>query len=349
MNFWCALEMEPLTDQRILRVATIVEFNHMNVLLSTLGELEKLQLLFDTLVRITPEGTVVEWAAESLEYQDPTTLRVKLRPGMKWHDGEPVTAEDVKFTFDYYVEKQQPRLTSVLGIIDSVEVVDDLTADFILTQPSANFQMTVLGQSFLIPKHVWENIEDPNEVNEITHPEIMIASGPFIYKHWRRGEELEMVANPDHFNPPKIDGVRHIMYGNHEAAFLGFETANADISEWLVLPDYAARAEELPHLEVVTVPDIYAAFIAFQTRRAPMSDINFRKAMVHMVRYDYISDVIYGGYAQPCNTIVTIGNRFWHNPNVANVYEFNPEKAKQILIDAGYGWDEEGRLRMPPQ
>lgn len=347
-NFWNAMELEPKTDQRILRVAAIGEPAHMNVCLSTLGELEMLQQMFDTLVRIKPDSTVVDWAAESRTYLDPTTLRVKLRDGMTWHDGKPVTAEDVKFSFDYYKEKEHPRLASSLRQVASVDVVDDLTVDIHLEAPSASFPIVVLAGAFLIPKHIWQEIEDPNEVTTRENPEIMIGSGPFIFKHWRRGEELEYTANKDHFAVPKVDGVRHIMYENHEVAFLDFEAGKVDISEWQILPEHAKQAEELPHLEVVRTPDISARFLAFQTRRPPMNDVNFRKAAAYVMNYDHIVNVMMAGFGEKWTTNILCGRDFWANPNLEQ-YEYNPEKARQILRDAGYGWDADGRLHYPPK
>jgi len=347
-NFWNTLELEPKTDQTILRVATIVEPQSMNVVASRLGELEILQQVFDTLTRIKPDGSTVNWAAANITNPDLTTFRIELRPDMTWHDGMPVTAEDVKFTFDYYKEKGQPRLEGLLEQLVSVEIVDDLTVDFNLESPSTAFTTTVLGQSFLIPKHIWENIESPHELSVTENPDIMIGSGPFVFEHWRRGEDIELKAFTDYFQPPKVDGLRHILYSTHDAALLDFLAGKVDISQWQVLPEHAAEAEQAAHLEVVRTPDIAARHIAFNVRRPPMSDKSFRQAVAYIIRYDHVSEVIYGGYSQPWTPpLITIGNPFWANTELEH-YTFDPDRAKQILMEAGYGWDDEGRLHFPP-
>jgi peptide/nickel transport system substrate-binding protein len=268
---------------------------------------------------------------------------------LKWHDGRPVTAEDVKFTFDYYKEKGQPRLNKELRQLKSVEIFDNLTVDFKLTAPSAPFRTNLLGQSFLIPKHIWKDIENPQKASIIQNPELMTGSGPFIFQHWRRGEEIKLNANKDYFQTPKVDGIIHVIYSNHESAFFDFEKGKVDISQWQVLPEHANQADQLPHLEVVREKDIAARFLAMNIRKPPLDDINFRRALAHMIRYDHIVNVIFAGLAEISTTsIITSGNKFWHNPNLKE-YEFDPELAKQILKEAGYGWDEKGRLHHPPK
>ncbi len=346
-NFWNAIELEPLTDQRVLRVANVGEPGSLNVVQSSLGELEILQQIFDTLVRINPQGETVPWMVTDIQSPDPQTFVMTLRDDLEWHDGVPLTAEDVVFTFDYYKEKGQPRLDGPLRQIASVEALDERTVKFTLNAPSASFLTVVLGQAFILPKHIWENVAEPHTLSVIEHPELMIGSGPFKYEHWRLGEEIYVSAVKDYFAPPKIDGIRHIAYADNDAAFVAMRTQNADITSRPVLPDQAKEAENFPFLAISRPVDISARYMAFNFRRPPTSDVAFRRAVAYMIRYDYIVDTLLAGDGSNWNTgLITPGNSAWANTDLEQ-FTFDPEKARAILEEAGYTWDAEGNLHFP--
>lgn len=346
-NFWNAMEMEPLTADRDLRVANVGEPGTLNVVSSSLGEMEILQQVFDTLVRIRPDGSTVPWMAETIESPTPTSFRITLKDGLTFHDGEKLTADDIAFTFDYYKQHGQPRLNPYLKGIVSVTAESDTVVVFELTQPTASFLTVVLGQSFILPKHIWENVADPQARGVIENPELMIGSGPFVYQSWRRGEDIYVKAFENYFQPAKISGIRHIAYANNDAAFVGMRTGSADITGRPVLPDQAKEAEGFPFLEISRPDDISARYVAFNHRRAPVSDPAFRKAIAHMFRYDYIVDTLLAGEGSVWNTgLITPGNKYYSNADLAP-FTFDPEMAKKILTDAGYTWDADGRLLFP--
>ena len=124
-------------------------------------------------------------------------------------------------------------------------------------------------------------------------------------------------------------------------------TASADITGRPVLPDQAKEAEGFPFLAISRPDDISARYVAFNHRRAPVSNVAFRKAIAHMFRYDYIVDTLLGGEGSVWNTgLIAPGNKFYANADLPT-YTFDPELAKKILADAGYTWDAEGRLLFP--
>lgn len=346
-NFWNAIELEPLTDQRILRVANVGEPGSLNVVQSSLGELEILQQVFDTLVRIRPDGSTVPWMVTDIQNPDNRTYLMTLRDDLRWHDGQRLTAEDVAFTFAYYKEKGQPRLNGPLEQVESVEAVDEHTVKFVLSEPSASFLTAVLGQSFILPQHIWQDVAEPLTASVIEHPELMVGSGPFKYEYWRLGEEIYVSAVPDYFAPAKIEGIRHIAYADNDAAFVAMRTQRADITSRPVLPDQAKEAESLPFLAISRPVDISARYMAFNFRRPPTSDVAFRRAVAHMIRYDYIVNTLLAGDGSNWNTgLITPGNTAWANTEL-EPFTFDPDRARAILTEAGYTWDQDGNLHLP--
>ncbi len=109
-------------------------------------------------MRIGPDGLAEPWAAESVTWEDDTNVVVKLREGMLWHDGEPVTADDLIFSFQAPAGEEAPMYKPFVSRIANIEKVDDLTVRFTLTEPWVAFETASLAKLNLIPKHIWEPI-----------------------------------------------------------------------------------------------------------------------------------------------------------------------------------------------
>src|SRR5699024_5439704 len=105
--------------------------------IGAIGEFDwrNIRMIYDKLVRLSPDGTVEPSAAESWEYIDDVTLEVTIREGMMFHDGEPVTVDDIKFAYDYYIDNEVGYFQTYLSSIDSIETKDDRTVVFNLAKP----------------------------------------------------------------------------------------------------------------------------------------------------------------------------------------------------------------------
>ncbi|TNF17982.1 MAG: hypothetical protein EP318_19725, partial [Rhodobacteraceae bacterium] len=137
------LTAEPLTDDRIFDWGYFEDVDTYNPMAEE-GAVGWVRLIYDTFGKINSEGDVSPWAAESWEFVDDTTLRVKLRDGMTFHDGEAVTSEDAAFTLNMAVEAQPPSMAARVSNIETVETVDDLHFDIRLKTPDAAFVTTGL-------------------------------------------------------------------------------------------------------------------------------------------------------------------------------------------------------------
>ncbi|GAA0356089.1 ABC transporter substrate-binding protein [Bacillus horti] len=350
-NEWTPMRATPLTDDKWLKVGSIFDLDTVNpVGAHSTYEWRNLRLIYDKLVRLSPTAEPQPAAAESWEIVDDTTIEVKVREGMSFHDGEPVTAADVKFSYDYYIDWEVGYFMAFLEAIDSVEEVDEYTVRFHLKQPYAPFVGVTMAQIPIIPKHIWENLV---EEEGLSHPdeylnEQAIGSGPFQLDHWRRGQELRASKNPYFYEDIAIDGFIYDIYAQHEGVMTALETRDIDMNAEQFIPAHIERSQQIPHLTVVDAGDIGYQYLSFNMRKPPFDDLAFRQAIAHTVDYDTILDVYLQGYGVKggAGLVISPDNEFWYKPDVDRP-EFDLDAARQILEAAGYTWDDQGRLRLP--
>ncbi len=150
-------------------------------------------LVYDTL--FWRGGDTDEWLARRLRRsQAGRRVEVLLREGARWHDGRPLTARDVKFSFDYYAERYNPRFTPQLEAIESTEVVDRRTVAFNLRHPSPGFRDLPLSDVPILPRHLWRGLGRGE-----TPPGLPVGSGPYRLVERTPGERYVFRANDDYF------------------------------------------------------------------------------------------------------------------------------------------------------
>ena len=146
-NFWTFVGAEPVGEQQdmILNSADVLQAVN-PLFISGAVDSWVTELIWDRLLRIGPDGLPQPWAAESYEWVDDTTIDVTLREGMTWHDGEPVTAEDVVFSFQAPLGEEVPMYQPFVSNISDIEVLDERTVRFLLAEPSAAFLTASLAK-----------------------------------------------------------------------------------------------------------------------------------------------------------------------------------------------------------
>jgi peptide/nickel transport system substrate-binding protein len=343
-NFWSLLSTRPITDARTLAIGQAWDLDSPNPFVATGGgNIETLRLVYDLLARVAPDGSVTPWAAESWELIDPTAVRVKVREGMQFHDGQPVTAEDVKFSYDIQKELGAPIYKPFLDPISEIELVDEYTLIFHLANPYPPLYQATFAQIYILPKHIWEDVEGVLEEVQVTEP---IGSGPFRWGEWRVGESIHLLANQNHFNAPQVDGIIQVVYSNPDAIFLGLVNENVHMHDRRLLPSQIPEIGRYEHLTEVETEDFGVYYMGFNLRMPPFDDLAFRQALSHTVNFNTIVNTLLDGYAVPGVGFIAPANQVWYNPAI-QPYEFNLDLARQILTEAGYQWDNQGRLYMP--
>ena len=352
-NTWTFLSLEPTGEQRDVILNSADNIQAINPLyISGATDSWITELVWDRLLRVGPDGLPQAWAAESYEWVDGTTIDVTLRQGMAWHDGEPVTAEDVVFSFEAAGGGEAPMYAPFTSNIASMEVTGDRTIRFTLAEESAAFLTSSLAKVNLIPRHVWEPIltelaaSDDNA--ESHQEEAPIGSGPFRFASWSTNEEVVLEANPDHWAAPKVDRWILRIVPNTEAAMGMLRSGGINfLSDFNADPAILEEAAaEDGDLEVVKTTDIGFRYVAFNNRRPPMDDPAFRRALSTAINRDLIVGAAFRGNAVKSNSVVSPALGFWHNAETVEGMETGLEEAQAMLEEAGYTLDG-GALRYP--
>ena len=354
-NFWTWIQAEPVGEQRSFIANTGDVIQAINPLyISGDADSRVTELIWDRLMRIGVDGLPEPWAAESVEWEDDLNLLVTLREGMTWHDGEPVTAEDVVFSFQSPATGEAPMYQPFVDKIANMEIVDERSVRFTLSEPWVAFETASLAKLNLVPEHIWapilEDLADSEENAEDYQEEMPIGSGPYRFVNWTPSEEIILEANSDHFAAPQAERWILRIIPNVESALGQLRTGELNfLMEWEGDPTILEQtAAEDPNIEVVATTELGFRFFGMNTRLAPFDDVAFRRAVAHVIPKEAIVQNIFKGFAEPADSYVSLAIDYWHNPDLPQ-YEFSLERAREVLSEAGYTWDEEGRLHLPAE
>ncbi len=268
-----------------------------------------------------------------------------------WHDGQPVTPEDVVFSFQAAGSGEAPMYGPfVSGIADMT--IDGMDITFTLSQPSAPFLTASLAKINLIPMHIWAPVIEEQltlETNaESFQEEVPVGSGPYRFGSWTLNEEVVLEANADHWAAPNADRWILRIVPNVEAALGMLRSGEINfLSDFPGDPTVVvAAAEEDPNLTAISTIDIGFRYVAFNHRRPPFNDPAFRRALSAAVDRRLIVGAAFQGFAVPSNSVVSPALAFWHNEETATGMEAGIDVAQQTLADAGY-LVVDGRLNYP--
>jgi peptide/nickel transport system substrate-binding protein len=343
-DHWTWLNLKPKTQRT--KVITCGSYAFTNFSLSARsGDVRGfMRLIYDTFLKLDPENKVIPWAAKSWRVVNNTTVDIELRDGMRFHDGKPVTIEDVKFTFDYMKDKQLGMYQSVYNSIEKTEILDRNNFRFHLVRPYAPFITSALVYAHILPKHIWEKIDDPQKYPN----ENPMGSGPFKFGHLRRdNHELYLEANKDHFNPPNIDGLYRKVILTMEATIGALENKEVDFHELTLSSEQVEYLSKYSHLKFETTLDHGPYEIRGDLERRPFNDIAFRQAVSYLIpRRDFISLMFEDIGFPAANSLIHPKSRPWYNTKVP-FDEYSLDKAKAILKKAGYTWDRKKLLHYP--
>jgi peptide/nickel transport system substrate-binding protein len=352
-NFWTFDQARPLGNQKDMILNTNDPLQAINPLfISGAADSWVTELIWDRLFRVGADGLPRPWAAEKADWVDSVTLDVTLRRGMKWHDGKPVTADDVIFSYTAPLGDEVPMYKPFVRNIDKIEKRSDTVIRFVLKEPYAPFLIASLAKVNIIPKHIWEPVladlaKKPENAESYQEP-TPIGSGPFKFVQWKKTEEVVLEAVPDHFAAPKMHRWILRIIPNVEASlgglrqgqinFLGAYFGDPQILDKLV--------KENRSLTLVSTMDVGMRFLAFNMRRPPFDNAAFRQALNMATNKKAIRSVVYKGYAAIADSFVSPALQFWYNPELPK-WEYNIKAARDHLAKAGFEWDRDGRLLYP--
>lgn len=278
--------------------------------------------------------------AESFEQIDDVTYEAKLRQGVLFHDGTEMTAEDVKFSFDRLTKEgamggeTSPR-QSLLGPLEETSVVDEYMVRFKLANAWPVFPRMLPFQE-MVSKAFVEKVGTEGLATQVN------GTGPFKLVDWRQGDSIIMERFDDYYGgadgiepvgPARVDRVIFKIIPESASRVAALLAGEVDLIN--ELPVHAmARVENNPDTKVLKTLGTRSFFILLNTTKAPFDDVRVRKAANHAIDKQLIIDRILNGLAVPINGILS-PQSFGFNPDLP-AYDHDPEKAKQLLAEAGH-------------
>lgn len=337
------LVLEPVGAQREVNVASTFRMSSAHIFTErSANGRGYLRFLYDSFLRFDGDLKLVPWAAESYAAAGPLAYDVRLRPGMKWHDGRPVTIEDAKFTIDYALKWKPPVWAPFMSPIKGADIVNPSTLRIHLNARSATFLTLSLTQIVLLPKHIWENVpekagvKDPMEWDAPSQGG-MIGSGPFRFGSFQKDVDCYFRAYREHFSGgPKIDGIHYIQASSVEQIVGGMETGSIHIvGDGLTRPDGERLAK---HKDIDLLVTDTGTVVSFwlDVRRPLFQDRAMRLAMYHALPKKKILDIVLGGAGSVARrSPIPPVHASWI-PKEMPGDEYDLGRARKLLAEAGY-------------
>ena len=277
--------------------------------------------LYEGLVKPTSDGGFIPAvASDYIISDDAKTYTFTLRDGITFHDGTPVTIEDVKYSIDRYAEIQGES-SAFSSLVDSVEVQDDKTLVVNLKESYSEFlpMMTIA----IIP----QSNEDP-----AGNP---IGTGPFKYVSYTPGQNLELEKYDGYWQEgvPSLDSVEFKFIADVDTAFVELQAGTIDILKYLT----SAQAETLGddyNIVQGSMNLVHAMYL--NSAYEPLSKTEVCQALCYAVDRDAINNFIFGGKSHIIGSHMIPAMSKYYEPEAETVYSYDPEKAKELLADAGY-------------
>ncbi|TMT85987.1 ABC transporter substrate-binding protein [Haloterrigena sp. H1] len=376
------LGLEPVTDGETLRAVHTDSrpTTNLNPLAADYrGRGTITQLLYDSLATDDATGEIQPWLAESWEWRG-ATLDVRLRSDCVFHDGEPVTAADVEFTYQFLADmsgNDDDRVTPTprfRGQIDAVEAID--------VRSRNRLELTVdAGQAVgerallvpILPAHIWrERSESPMRLGgstlsqgtttAVTTNNIKpVGSGPYQFANRTEGNRLTLERFDDHFTlrpgvkrpAPTVDTFSIDISPNSETAIQAVENDTADITSTALDTNHVGSVDEGGGQQLLESPSWTVYFLGFNTRKAPFGYPRFRRVIAQLIDKEWLVENVFYGHARPTATPVveqwTPDSLTWNGqdpetPFLGTDGEVNVPAARAAFEDAGFRYDERDRL-----
>lgn len=282
--------------------------------------------MFDGLLRRDPAGNLQPALATSVERTGADVWEIELREGVRFHNGNPFTAEDVKFS----LERLSSEFSEFRAFGESIQEVQVEGEHFarVVTDGPLPFFANNLHQIFMLDR---ESSENRSQQEIAQNP---IGTGAYRLVEWNRGQYVDLEANPDYWNgAPSIRNVRHQVVQDDSTRLAALESGEAQLVKSLPV-QFAERVRGSSDLELVVRDGRQAIFFSPQFVDSPFEDLRVRQAAYHALNAGTIIDAVLNGFGAPSSQVPdppTLG----YDADIERL-EYNQERARQLLRDAGY-------------
>ena len=309
-------------------------------------------LLFNTLATASAiDGTMVPDLADYWERAaDGVTYSFHLDQNAAWHDGQPLTAADVVFSFDAHLAETSisPRRSSILLVLDSYRAVDDHTVEFVSKGPVSIFLEKSVALVPIVPKHIWESVPfdeswgtDPGSTG--ADPARVVGSGPFRFTERVEGSYVTISRNPDYWvaeQVPVIDSFTLQVTPEASANIQALTTGQADIAAEVPPSQADLLGPANPDLTITSYDttnfNYYTCRLDDSERSPFFTEVPVRQALMYALDRDLISSSVYQGYSVPATGTQPVLSPAYAPDRINTIYTYDPDTANQLLDGAGW-------------
>jgi peptide/nickel transport system substrate-binding protein len=313
---------------------------------------EVMGLTYDYLVNFSPkDSSPAPGLADSWETSDDgLTWTFHLNKDAKWHDGKPVTSEDVAYTFRRILEEEQGLYIDYVRQIEKIETPDKHTVVFETKDPSVQMLSMLV---YILPKHIWEDV--PAEETKTFKNEPAIGSGPFQAVEWKEGQSVRLEANPDYFRgAPHIDEIIFQLYDNDDTMVQALKNGEVDYIAWFPINLFKSL-ENQEGIETNSAPDPGFTELGFNlyepspeaieefgapktsTGDPALLDPLVREAINWSIDEEELTQKILQGEGIPGSTLVPPALARYHlKLDESEIQGFDIERSKELLEQAGW-------------
>jgi len=292
-------------------------------------------LIVESLFWVDPKTNRTEAIlAEKYELTDPKTVKITLRPGIKFTNGEPFNADAVVHSFNVFTDiKTTPAYGRYAATIDRAEKIDDKTVVVHMKFPYPALDL-VLSQVFMLPPGYWKEVGGPDVFGRKP-----IGTGPFKLKEWVRDSRLVMEANPDYWGAlPK--GIKQVVWRpipDDMVRASGLLAGEFDIATNIPITavEQVKAQKDLALLAVPSFRIFTMALSNLPAHKSPLHDRRVRQALNYAIDKQAIIDSLFRGQARPLRGQLLREGQIGFDPEIKD-YPFDPAKAKALLAEAGF-------------
>jgi peptide/nickel transport system substrate-binding protein len=283
-------------------------------------------LIFDDLLSRGNNLDVAPGLAERWEIPDPLTYVFHLHQGVTFHDGRPLTARDVKWTFDSLLQaKVRSTKAAVYRFVDHIDAPDDYTVIFHMKEPSATLLWNLSDGAVGIAPY-------GSGVEISTHP---IGSGPFKFVAAETDKEVILERNESYWgDKAKLQRLRFAVVPDATTRALELRKGSADVAINALTPDTVVALERDPALAVERAPGTVLAYLGFNLRDPILKDVRVRQAFAYALDRRPMIEYLWHGAAQPARSVLP--PQSWAYEGNVPPYDHNPDRARELLDASGY-------------
>lgn len=303
--------------------------------------------LYNGLVALDANANPLPDLAESWEISDDaTTYTFHLAEGVTWHDGEPFTSADVKFTFENILLQYHSRTKAGLEtVLAGIDTPDDNTVVFRFNQPYAPLlQRLDVTEAPILPMHIYEGVEDPTQADVNLAP---VGTGPFVFDSYTPGAEVRLVRNENYFKEglPYFDEVVFRVITDPATQIAALEAGEVDYV-WRVPGPDTARITDSPDTDVIPVASgpgggYCIMTMTFNLENEILNNQQVRQAFAHAINREQILEQVIFNQGRAATAPIS-SELPWAHLEGGTQYEYDPEMAAALLDEAGYPVGDDG-------